>query len=69
MTLSERVVRIVELQTTTKQRDTVAEHVLVRILSRSITDPDSARDAIATAVADGRLVERDGRYAVGDPSS
>ncbi|MWG34804.1 hypothetical protein [Halomarina oriensis] len=42
----------------------LAEHVLVRALCRSRTDPDSARDAIATAVADGQLVEEGERYRV-----
>jgi hypothetical protein len=66
MTLAERVVRIAEYQTSEKQRDSVAEHVLVRTLSRTHTDPASARDAIATAVADGRLVEDGDRYALAD---
>ena len=65
MNLADRAVRIAELQTTEKQRDSVAEHVLVRLLSRQYTDPAGARDAIATAVASGDLEEREGgRYAV-----
>jgi hypothetical protein len=66
MTLSERVVRIAEYQTSEKQRDSVAEHVLVRTLSRTYTDPASARDAIATAVANGWLIEDGDRYALAD---
>lgn len=64
MSLADRAVRIADLQTTEKQRDTVAEHVLVRILSRSRTDPSSARDAIATAVDQRQLVEEAERYRV-----
>ena len=66
MNLADRAVRIAELQTTDKQRDTVAEHVLVHLLSRAYTDPAGARDAIETAVVEGRLVEQDGRYALAE---
>jgi hypothetical protein len=55
---------VVEFRTTSKQRDTVAEHVLVTILSRTDTDPAGVRDTIRSAVVEGQLVERDGRYAV-----
>ncbi len=65
MSPADRAVRITEYQTSPKQRDSVAESVIVRILCRQHTDPAGARDAIATAVADGDLVETEGdRYAV-----
>lgn len=55
MDLTDRVVRITMLQTTEKQRDTVAEHVLVSILCRTHTDPAGAREAITKAVDTDRL--------------
>ena len=66
MNLADRAVRIADHQTTEMQRDTVAEHVLVHLLSRAYTSPEGARDAIETAVAEGRLVEQDGRYALAE---
>ena len=35
----------------------------VRLLSRTYTEPAAPRDALQTTVADGRLKEREGRYA------
>ena len=65
MNLADRAVRITEYQSTEAQRDSIAEQVLVRILSQQHTDPAGARDAIQTAVVSGDLEEREeGRYAV-----
>lgn len=69
--LSDRVVRIVDLQTTSKQPDTVDEPQVVQILAANGDFRGAeVRKAIAEAVEDGDLVrDEQGRFRVADDTT
>ncbi len=62
--LVDKVVRIVQLNTNEMQPGPVSEHIIVRIALGAAGSPDTVRDALATAVAEGRLERVDGAYAL-----
>ena len=67
--VTDRAVRVVDLQSTPIQPEDVAEQVIVRILAQHpAIEPGDARDAIATAVDEGRLVENEAgdRYSLAE---
>lgn len=76
-TLADRVISVVDANTSPKQPDDVRRSTVVRILSRSTRDgdrggwqtvvsSDDVREAIDAALDDGRLAESDGRLRVVD---
>lgn len=61
--LVDRVVRVVDYQTDAPRLDRAPEHVVLTVLSSHADYPsDDVRDALATAVGEGRLKSEDGRY-------
>lgn len=63
--LVDRVVLVVRYNTGDPQPTTVAEYTIVAILAANESeDATAVREAIQTAVAEGRLVEERGRYRV-----
>lgn len=62
--LTDKVVRIVDLNTTPVQADTAARHTVLQIATRAGMPLPTACGAIDDAVEEGKLVEEDSRYRV-----
>lgn len=60
----EKIVRIVDLNTTEMQPDTAARHTVLQIATRGGLPLPAAAGAIDDALEAGLLVEEDGRYRV-----
>jgi hypothetical protein len=60
--LSERVVRVVDYQTSPQQPDRCSEHVVVRTLSSAGYAPGRIREELSAAVERGDLDTDDERY-------